>query len=87
MYQTENEKTYVSGENSNGELGTGDKNLVNTPVLVGKHGENTYGIGAGCNNTYIIENTGNVYASGNNEYGQCRKRNKRKHRRIHTSRK
>lgn len=86
MYQTENEKTYVSGENSNGELGTGDKNLVNTPVLVGKHGENTYGIGAGCNNTYIIENTGNVYASRKQRIWFTWKWNKRKHRRIHISR-
>ena len=63
MYQTENEKTYVSGMNAFGELGTGDTNPVGTPVLVTNHGENTYGIGAGYNNTYIIENTGNVYAS------------------------
>lgn len=63
VYQTENEKTYVSGMNAFGELGTGDTNPVGTPVLVTNHGENTYGIGAGYNNTYIIENTGNVYAS------------------------
>lgn len=27
-------------------------------------------MGTGINNTYIIETTGNVYASGNNTYGQ-----------------
>lgn len=69
MYQTVSEKTYVSGQNINGELGTGNKDSIVAPVLVQANGENTYGIGAGYNNTYIIENTGNVYASGANQYG------------------
>ena len=69
MYQTVDEKTYVSGENTYGELGVGNKDIVSTPVQVNKHGEDTFGVGAGYTNTYIIENTGNVYASGNNEYG------------------
>ena len=69
MYQTANEKTYVSGENTYGELGTGTTNNVTTPVVVNLHGENTFGIGVGYKNTYIIENNGNVYAAGNNEFG------------------
>lgn len=69
MYQTADEKTYVVGENKNGELGTGDKIARTTPTLVNKNGENTYGIGVGSNNTYIIQNTGNVYAAGANTYG------------------
>ena len=63
MYQTENEKTYVEGVNSNGELGQGDKTELTNPTLVTSHGGKTYGIGTGYYNTYIIENTGNVYAS------------------------
>lgn len=69
MYQTSDEKTYVSGDNIYGALGVGDTNPVISPVLVNKHGMDTFGIGAGIHNTYIIENTGNVYASGNNQYG------------------
>ena len=69
MYQTVDEKTYVSGENTYGQLGVGDTQNRLSPVLVNKHGENTFGLGAGYNNTYIIENTGSVYASGYNEYG------------------
>lgn len=63
MYQTESEKTYVSGLNANGELGTGNTSEVTVPVLVSGNKEGTFGIGAGYYNTYIIENTGNVYAS------------------------
>ena len=33
------------------------------------YGNNIFGIGTGYNNTYVIENTGSVYASGLNEYG------------------
>lgn len=33
---------------------------------------NTFGFGIGYNNTYIIENTGNVYANGDNQYGSLR---------------
>ncbi len=33
------------------------------------YGDNTFGIGAGKNNTYIIQNTGSVYAAGDNTYG------------------
>ena len=69
MYQTVDEKTYVSGENTYGQLGTKDNINKQMPVEVYAHGDNTYAIGAGQNNTYIIENEGNVYAAGNNEYG------------------
>ena len=31
--------------------------------------ENAFGMGIGKNNTYVIENTGRVYANGDNEYG------------------
>lgn len=70
MLQTVDEETYVLGANTNGELGTGTNTIVTVPQKVNIHGENTFGISAGINNTYIIENTGNVYASGNNTYGQ-----------------
>ncbi|MCI8397651.1 MAG: hypothetical protein HFJ52_08670 [Clostridia bacterium] len=33
------------------------------------YGENTFGVGVGTTNTYIIENTGEVYAAGTNTYG------------------
>lgn len=69
MYQTIDEKIYVTGENTFGELGVGNTSLVNTPVQVTKHSDNVFGMGSGYYNTYIIENTGNVYATGNNEYG------------------
>lgn len=70
MLQTVDEETYVLGANTNGELGTGTNTIVTVLQKVNTHGENTFGISAGINNTYIIENTGNVYASGNNTYGQ-----------------
>ncbi len=69
MYQTVDEKTYVSGENTYGELGVNNKTVVSEPTLVNVHGEDTFAIGAGYANTYIIENTGSVYGAGNNEYG------------------
>lgn len=69
MYQTASEKTYVSGLNTNGELGVGNTAGITIPELVQEHNSNTFGIGVGYANTYIIENTGNVYAAGNNEYG------------------
>ena len=69
MYQTVDEKTYVTGENTYGELGLGTNNIAEEPTLVNAHGESTYGIGAGYKNTYIIETTGNVYSAGENTYG------------------
>lgn len=69
IYQTADEEAYVSGANTNGELGIGNTTSVTVPQKTNNHGENTFGIGAGINNTYIIENTGSVYASGNNTYG------------------
>lgn len=69
MYQTSSEKIYVSGLNSQGELGTQNTNAVATPIQTSVFGKNAFGMGAGYNNTYIIENTGNVYASGENTYG------------------
>lgn len=33
------------------------------------HGDNTFGVGVGATNTYIIENTGEVYSAGTNTYG------------------
>lgn len=67
MLQTEDEKVYVYGENINGQLGLGHTNSVQNPVQIEK--TNIYGIGVGQNNTYIIENSGNVYAAGYNKYG------------------
>ncbi len=69
MYQSIDEKTYTWGENTYGQLGDNKTQNAELPKQVLEHGENTYSIGAGYNNTYIIENTGSVYASGNNEYG------------------
>ncbi len=69
MYQTADEKTYVSGVNTYGELGTGDTSSVLDPVQTTAHSENTFGIGVGYNNTYIINNAGNLYSSGYNAYG------------------
>ena len=70
MYQTADEKTYVSGTNTYGALGTGDSLNVLTPILTSAHSENTFGIGVGYNNTYIINNVGNLYSAGSNKYGQ-----------------
>ncbi len=70
ILQTADEETFVLGENTNGELGVGSTNSVAVPQKANNHSSNTFGIGAGISNTYIIENTGNVYASGMNTYGQ-----------------
>ena len=69
MYQTIDENTYVSGLNTNGELGIGGATSVNTPVPTTKHSSDTFGIGVGYRNTYIINNSGNLYSAGANEYG------------------
>ena len=69
MYQTADEKTYVSGTNTFGELGTGDTSSVVSPVQTTAHSENTFGIGVGYDNTYIINNAGNLYSAGYNAYG------------------
>ncbi len=69
MYQTIDEEIYVSGENIYGELGVDSKVNVEDPVKTSAHGNNAFGIGVGYTNTYIIENTGNVYGAGNNQYG------------------
>lgn len=63
MYQTVDEKVYVSGANTYGELGTSVANSVVTPVLTDNNNTNVFGIGVGKKNTYIIDNTGNAYAS------------------------
>ena len=70
MYQTISEKAYVWGNNDTGALGTGTTSDVGTPVQAIENGDNVYGIGAGYNNTYIIANTGYVYAAGDSTYGQ-----------------
>lgn len=48
---------------------TVDEEVYENGTKVTNYGENAFGIGTGNNNTYIIENTGNVYASGENNYG------------------
>ncbi len=69
MYQTIDENTYVSGTNANGELGTGITSAVVVPVQTIKHSSDTFGIGVGYKNTYIINNSGNLYSAGSNVYG------------------
>lgn len=61
MLQTVDEEVYLLGQNTNGELGIGNTNLILTPTKPNIHGENVFGISSGINNTYIIETTGNVY--------------------------
>ena len=68
MYQTSDELTYVSGDNSYGKLGTANSDEITTPEQINKNLE-TYSIATGNNNTYVIDVKGSVYASGNNEYG------------------
>ena len=50
-------------------LQTEEENIYISGTKVAVHGENAFGMGAGNFNTYIIENTGAVYANGSNEYG------------------
>ena len=70
MYQTSNEKVYTFGDDTYGQLGDNQTIKTTIPKQVNLHGDNTYTIGAGYNNSYIIENTGLIYASGDNEYGE-----------------
>ena len=70
MYQTIEGKVYTWGENSKGQLGQGNTEGLIFPKEVEIHGDNIFGIGAGYANTYVIANTGSVYASGENNYGQ-----------------
>ncbi|MBO5478752.1 MAG: cadherin-like beta sandwich domain-containing protein [Clostridia bacterium] len=69
LLQTFDEKTYVMGDNTYGQLGTNDKIAVSNPILTANSIGSTYGVSTGYRNTYIIQNTGNVYAVGYNEYG------------------
>jgi len=69
MYQTFDEKVYTWGENSFGQLGINTTINTELPTQTQECTENVFGIGSGYNNTYIIENTGNLYSAGNNEYG------------------
>ena len=69
MYQTTDEKFYVSGDNTYGKLGTYNQVPVSSPRHVNIEGEDTFTVGAGYNNTYVINTNGEVYAAGYNEYG------------------
>ncbi len=70
MYQDKDGRTYTWGSNRYGELGTNDIASKSQPTKVSENGENTFNIGAGYDNSYIIQNDGFVYASGRNNHGQ-----------------
>ena len=70
MYQTVDGELYTWGINTKGQLGLGNETNVDFPTKVDVHGDNIFRIGAGYSNTYIISNTGSVYAAGKNNYGQ-----------------
>jgi len=69
MYQSIDEKVYVWGNNGFGQLGLNSIIDQAIPVQPQEYSNNTFAVGSGYNNSYIIENTGNVYGSGKNEYG------------------
>lgn len=47
----------------------GEKTYVTDGVLASSHGTNTFGIGTGAKNTYIIDKEGDVYANGEGANG------------------
>ena len=69
MLLTKSNKMYTWGTNKNGQLGLENSTDVTTPTLVDTD-TNVISIGSGINNTYYIANSGLVYASGLNTYGQ-----------------
>ncbi len=69
MYQTKDENVYVWGNNDFGQLGLNSINSQLTPIQPQEYSNNVFAVGSGYNNSYIIENNGNVYGSGKNEYG------------------
>ena len=69
MLLTKSNKMYTWGTNKNGQLGLENSTDVTTPTLVNTD-TNVISIGSGINNTYYIANSGLVYASGLNTYGQ-----------------
>jgi len=70
MYQKVNEKVYAWGSNSEGQLGTNDRDNKTVAVSPENNGEKAYTISAGLRNTYIVDTNGYVYASGANNLGQ-----------------
>ncbi len=69
MYQSTDEKVYTWGENSVGQLGLNNTINAENPTPTEECTQDVFAIGSGYNNTYIIENSGTIYSSGNNEYG------------------
>ena len=62
---------YVSGKNDNGQLGLGHSgNVVSATKLLALEGKSIKNIVATGASTYYIAESGEVYVSGNNEYGQ-----------------
>ena len=71
MYQSSDEKTYTWGDNIYGQLGLNSINKAfSNPILVQENSTNTFRIGAGYNNSFIISNTGFVYGAGRNINGE-----------------
>ncbi len=70
MYQDKDGITYNWGENTYGELGTNDTETKTVPTKVSENGENTFNIGAGYENSYIIKTDGFAYGAGRNNHGQ-----------------
>lgn len=70
MYQSVDEKVYTWGTNTFGQLGTGSNTSTSLPTEPIENSTNVFRIGSGYNNTYIISNTGFVYASGTNTFGE-----------------
>ena len=70
MYQKVNEKVFVWGDNTQGQLGLDNTNSPSTPTEPVNNSTDVYTMGAGRNNTYIIDTLGHVYAAGNNTYGE-----------------
>ena len=70
MYQNVNEKAYVWGDNTYGQLGLDNTDSSNVPVQPVNNNSGVFTIGAGAKNTYIIDTHGFVYSSGDNSLGQ-----------------
>ena len=72
IFLTTDGKVYASGDNTYGQLGTGDTISNNSPILITQTigSLNITAVACGRNHTLFLTNTGKVYACGSNYSGQ-----------------
>ncbi|MBR1818222.1 MAG: hypothetical protein IJ772_05160 [Bacilli bacterium] len=73
IYQTEDKKIYICGNNEKGQCGIVDSDFVKYPTYLNIADDINF-ISFSNKSTYILDKKGNLFGAGNNDHGQLGKR-------------